>query len=53
VELYESGFNYFCYGRDLKQTNQGRSVKDVAEDFGLESLDARLEAFADTHTSIA
>jgi hypothetical protein len=30
VELYESGFNYFCYGRDLKVN------MDMAVDFGCE-----------------
>ena len=42
MELYEPGFNYFSYGRDLKVGvdgavgNKPGSVKDVAENFGLE-----------------
>ena len=44
--LYEPGFDNFSYGRDLKVGvdgvvwNKPGRVKNVAEDFRLESLDA-------------
>jgi hypothetical protein len=40
VELYESGFNYFCSGRDLMLSMDGFVLNVV-------------EAFEDPHTSIA
>jgi hypothetical protein len=47
--LYESGFDYVCFGGDLKvkfETNQGAVM-------GCSEERAKFEAFADPHNSIA